>query len=46
MLRFRGGLHLDNKPPVAFLKQRGVTVSSLNLDMYLKEKTICTNASV
>ncbi len=37
---------LGNKPPVAFLKQRGVTVPNLNVDMHLKEKTICTNASV
>ena len=37
---------LGNKPPVTFLKQRGVTVPSLNVDMHLKEKTICTNASV
>ena len=31
---------LGNKPPVAFLKQRELTVPSLNLDMYLKDKTI------
>ncbi len=37
---------LGNKSPVAFLKQRGVTVPSLNVDMHLKEKTIFTNASV
>ena len=37
---------LGNNPSVTFLKQRGVTVPSLNVDMHLKEKTIVTNTSV
>ena len=37
---------LGNKSPVAFLKQRGLSVPSLNVDMHLKEKTIFINTSV